>query len=317
VNSELRAELESSGVDAHDVERIIATALDEDLRFGPDVTSEATIAVDQWSEATIVARQPGVVCGLFVALGVLEETSFPLSGVTLLRHDGDAIVAEQVVMSLSGPLRPLLLAERTMLNFITHLSGVATATNTWVHALEGTHCHVRDTRKTTPGLRQLEKYAVRCGGGVNHRLGLGDAALVKDNHVDAAGGITKAVAAIRSAYPALALEVECDTLEQVREAVSVGCDMILLDNMDLATIEAAVDIIRSTSSIRVEASGSMTIERARQVAQTGVDYIAVGSLTHSVTSLDLGLDIVANIAHSQNLDQGISASPLSHDPKLR
>jgi nicotinate-nucleotide pyrophosphorylase (carboxylating) len=300
VNSELRAELQSSSVDADDVERIIATALEEDLTFGPDVTSDATIAIDQCSEARVVARQPGVVCGLNVALGVLESTSFPLSGVTLLGQDGDAIVAGQEVMRLSGPLRPLLLAERTMLNFLSHLSGVATATNAWVRALEGTHCQVRDTRKTTPGLRQLEKYAVRCGGGVNHRLGLGDAALVKDNHVDAAGGIAKAVEAIRSASPAIALEVECDTLEQVREAVSVGCDMILLDNMDLASIEAAVAIIRGTSSIRVEASGSMTIERARLVALTGVDYIAVGSLTHSVTSLDLGLDIVAAIQGRQN-----------------
>jgi nicotinate-nucleotide pyrophosphorylase (carboxylating) len=317
VKSELRAELESSSVDADDVGRIIATALDEDLRFGPDVTSEATITIDQWSEATIVARQPGVVCGLIVALGVLEETSFPQSGVTLVRHDGDAIVAGQEVMSLSGPLRPLLLAERTMLNFLTHLSGVATATSAWVRALEGTHCQVRDTRKTTPGLRQLEKYAVRCGGGVNHRLGLGDAALVKDNHIGAAGGITKAVAAIRCIHPAIALEVECDTLEQVREAVSVGCDMILLDNMDLAAIEAAVAVIRSTSSIRVEASGSMTIERARLVAHTGVDYIAVGSLTHSVASLDLGLDIVPDFPRSQNFSESVSASNMSHDPKLQ
>jgi nicotinate-nucleotide pyrophosphorylase (carboxylating) len=292
MNRQLRDEITSSGVDADDVERIIATALDEDLRYGPDVTSEATIDIDQWSEAKIVARQPGVVCGLNVALGVLEETSFPLSGATLVRRDGDAVAAGQEVMNLSGPLRPLLLAERTMLNFVTHLSGVATATNAWVRALDGTHCEVRDTRKTTPGLRQLEKYAVRCGGGVNHRLGVGDAALVKDNHIDAAGGITKAVAAIRSAQPDIDLEVECDTLEQVREAVSAGCRMILLDNMDLETITAAVAIIRTTASIRVEASGSMTLERARLVARTGVDYIAVGSLTHSVMSLDFGLDIV-------------------------
>jgi nicotinate-nucleotide pyrophosphorylase (carboxylating) len=280
MNRQLRDEVASSGVDAEDVERVIATALDEDLRYGPDVTTEATIDVDQWSEAKIVARQPGVVCGLNVALGVLEETSFPLSGATLMRRDGDAVAAGQEVLSLSGPLRPLLLAERTMLNFVTHLSGVATAANAWVRALEGTHCEVRDTRKTTPGLRQLEKYAVRCGGGVNHRLGVGDAALVKDNHIGAAGGITKAVAAIRLAHPDIGLEVECDTLEQVREAVSAGCRMILLDNMDLETITAAVAIIRTT------------VERARLVAGTGVDYIAVGSLTHSVMSLDFGLDIV-------------------------
>ena len=294
MNRQLRDEITSSGVDADDVERIIATALDEDLRYGPDVTSEATIDIDQWSEAKIIARQPGVVCGLNVALGVLEETSFPLASATLVRRDGDAVAAGQEVMILSGPLRPLLLAERTMLNFVSHLSGVATATNAWVRALDGTHCEVRDTRKTTPGLRQLEKYAVRCGGGVNHRLGVGDAALVKDNHISAAGGIAKAVVAIRFAHPDIDLEVECDTLEQVREAVSAGCRMILLDNMDLETITAAVAIIRTTPSIRVEASGSMTLERARLVAGTGVDYIAVGSLTHSVMSLDFGLDTVEN-----------------------
>lgn len=292
MNRRLRDEVASSGIDADDVERIIATALDEDLRFGPDVTSETTIDIDQYCEANIVARRPGVVCGLNVALAVLEVTGFPLPGATLIYHDGDGVGVGQKVMSLAGPLRPLLLAERTMLNFITHLSGVATATNAWVRALEETHCQVRDTRKTTPGLRQLEKYAVRCGGGVNHRMGVGDAALIKDNHIGAAGGITKAVTAIRSTHPDIGLEVECDTLDQVREAVSIGCRMILLDNMDLDTVAAAVAIIRATPSIRIEVSGSMTLERARLVASTGVDYIAVGSLTHSVMSLDFGLDIV-------------------------
>jgi len=292
MNGERRAGLAAIGIDARELHDLVEIALSEDLHYGPDVTSEATIPLDQRADADVVAREPGVVCGVTVAIAVLESVRFPLSGVTIIHRDGEVIEAREPVLHLSGPLRPLLLAERTMLNFMTHLSGVATSTRAWVRALEGTKCKVRDTRKTTPGLRQLEKYAVRCGGGMNHRMGLGDAALIKDNHIAAAGGITRAVSAIREAYPDLTLEVECDTLEQVLEAVEAGCSQILLDNMSLEEITSAVAIARRLPGVCVEASGGMTIEHARVVADAGVDYIAVGSLTHSAVALDLGLDIV-------------------------
>ncbi len=292
MNGERRAALAAIGIDACELHGLVDIALSEDLRYGPDVTSEATIPLDQRADADVVAREPGVICGVKVAIAVLESVGFPLSGVTIIHQDGDVIEAREPVLHLSGPLRPLLLAERTMLNFMIHLSGVATSTRAWVRALEGTKCKVRDTRKTTPGLRQLEKYAVRCGGGMNHRMGLGDAALIKDNHIAAAGGITRAISAIREAHPDLTLEVECDTLEQVLEAVEARCSQILLDNMSLEEIKLAVAIARRLPDARVEASGGMTIERARVVAEAGVDYIAVGSLTHSAVALDLGLDIV-------------------------
>lgn len=283
----------ASGLEVAELERVVATALAEDLRYGPDLTSEATIPARSSTRAAVVARQRGVLCGHVVALAVLDAVDFPLEGATAVRLDGTSIEPGEAVLALDGPVRPLLLAERTMLNLMTHLSGIATATERWVRELAGTTCEVRDTRKTTPGLRQLEKYAVRCGGGTNHRLGLGDAALLKDNHIAAAGGIALAVAAIRREHPDVVLEVECDTLDQVREALDAGCSQILLDNMDLDAIAAAVEVIRRVPGVLVEASGSMTLERARSVAQTGVDYIAVGSLTHSVTALDLGLDVVS------------------------
>ena len=197
------------------------------------------------------------------------------------------------MLRVRAPLRELLGAERTLLNFLTHLSGIATATRAWSDALAGTGCAVRDTRKTTPGLRQLEKYAVRCGGGRNHRMGLGDAALIKDNHIVAAGGIGPAIAAVRSAAPGLPLEVECDTLPQVRQALDAGADLILLDNMSLADLRAAVTMTRGHPGVRLEASGGLRLETARAVAGTGVDYVAVGALTHSSPALDLGLDIPA------------------------
>jgi nicotinate-nucleotide pyrophosphorylase (carboxylating) len=265
--------------------------LAEDLRFGPDVTSDATIPSDQVAVGDVTARARGVVSGVPVALVVLETVGFPLSGVTVVRNDGDSVEPGSVVLEIAGPLRPMLLAERTLLNFMTHLSGIATATNAWARALEGTNCKVRDTRKTTPGLRQLEKYAVRCGGGTNHRMGLGDAALIKDNHIAAAGGIVQAVAAVRSADPDIELEVECDTLEQVREALSAHCSLILLDNMDLNEIKSAVNIARESPGVRLEASGGMELAGAGAVARTGVNFIAVGALTHSFSALDLGLDL--------------------------
>ena len=196
------------------------------------------------------------------------------------------------MLRIRGPLRELLGAERTMLNFLTHLSGIATATRAWADALAGTGCAVRDTRKTTPGLRQLEKYAVRCGGGINHRMGLGDAALIKDNHVAAAGGVAAAIAAVRAAAPGLPLEVECDTLAQVRQALDAGATLILLDNMGLAELRAAAGVAARYPAARLEASGGLRLEEARAVAATGVDFVAVGALTHSSPALDLGLDLL-------------------------
>ncbi|MCW2581182.1 MAG: nadC, partial [Blastococcus sp.] len=186
--------------------------------------------------------------------------------------------------------RSLLTAERTALNLISHLSGVASLTRRWVEAVDGTGAAIRDTRKTTPGLRALEKYAVRCGGGVNHRMALGDAALVKDNHVAAAGGITAAVDAVRRHAPATPLEVECDTLDQVREAIAAGVELVLLDNFSLAETVTAVALARP-AGVRLEASGGLELARAKEVADTGVDYLAVGALTHSAPVLDLGFDL--------------------------
>jgi len=266
----------AAGLDPDDTERVVRGALDEDFRCGPDVTSVATAGPGASAVAGVVARQPGVLAGLPVALAVLDAAGVPAEAAKPLRDDGDRMLG----------------AERTMLNFVTHLSGVATTTRAWVDAVAGTGCTVRDTRKTTPGLRQLEKYAVRCGGGTNHRMGLGDAALVKDNHVAAAGGIAAAVRAVRAAAPDVPLEVECDDLAQVRDALAAGAGLILLDNMGLADLRAAVALARRHPAVKLEASGGLRLERARAVAETGVDYIAVGALTHSSPALDLGLDML-------------------------
>jgi nicotinate-nucleotide pyrophosphorylase (carboxylating) len=292
VSDELDRELARAGLDPREVRRLVDVALEEDLRFGPDVTTESTIRADQMARAQVASRESGVVCGGLVAFAVLEAVGFSLSGAELIRVDGSLVEAGDVVVGLEGPLRALLVAERTMLNFMTHLSGVATATHAWSRALAGTGCRVRDTRKTTPGLRQLEKYAVRCGGGVNHRMGLGDAALIKDNHVAATGSITAAINDVRRHYPDIALEVECDTLEQVKEALSTGCSLILLDNMDVPQIAEAVELARPFLDVRLEASGGLTLAGAAEVAATGVDYVAIGALTHSVRALDLGLDLL-------------------------
>jgi nicotinate-nucleotide pyrophosphorylase (carboxylating) len=283
----------AAGLGPGDTERAVRTALDEDFRYGPDVTSAATAAPGARAVAGVVARQPGVLAGLPVAFAVLDAAGVPPGGGEALRHDGDRIARGDEVLRITAPLRGMLGAERTLLNFLTHLSGVATTTRRWADAVAGTGCTVRDTRKTTPGLRQLEKYAVRCGGGMNHRMGLGDAALVKDNHVAAAGGIAAAIRAVRDAAPGLPLEVECDRLDQVREALAEGAGLILLDNMGLADLRAAVALARRYPGAQLEASGGLRLETARAVAETGVDFVAVGALTHSSPALDLGLDVVA------------------------
>jgi nicotinate-nucleotide pyrophosphorylase (carboxylating) len=282
-----------AGLDPDDTERVVRGALAEDLRYGPDVTSAATATAGARALAGVVAREPGVLAGLPVVLAVLDATGVPPEAAEPQHADGDRIAAGAEVLRIRSGLRELLGAERTLLNVLTHLSGIATATRAWADALSGTGCVVRDTRKTIPGLRQLEKYAVRCGGGLNHRMGLGDAALIKDNHVAAAGSVTKAIEAVRAVAPALPLEVECDDLTQVEEALAAGAQLILLDNMDLADLRAAVALAKPYPSVRLEASGGLRLATARAVAETGVDFVAVGALTHSSPALDLGLDMLS------------------------
>ena len=284
--------LRATGLDPEETERVIRAALAEDLRYGPDVTSAATAPPGVRATAEVVARAPGVLAGLPVALAVLDAVGIPPEAAEALAADGDEIKTGTAVLRVRAPLRALLGAERTLLNVLTHLSGIATATRAWADALAGTGCAVRDTRKTLPGLRQLEKYAVRCGGGLNHRMGLGDAALIKDNHVAAAGGIAAAIKAVRAVAPSLPLEVECDDLDQVREALDVGARLILLDNMSLDELRAAVALARRYAGVQLEASGGLRLAGARAVAETGVDFVAVGALTHSSPALDLGLDLL-------------------------
>jgi len=288
------AALRAAGLDPDDTWQAVRRALAEYFRYGPDVTSRAT-AADTTLTADVVARQRGVVAGVPVALAVLEavaDTAGSGAAGVVCKADGARVEPGDAVLRVSGPAVAVLGAERTMLNFLGHLSGIATATRAWADAVAGTGAVIRDTRKTTPGLRLLEKYAVRCGGGQNHRMGLGDAALIKDNHVAAAGGVAAAIAAVCSAAPGVPLEVECDTLAQVAGALAAGARFLLLDNMSLADLRLAVAEARRYAGVRLEASGGLRLATAREVAATGVDYLAVGALTHSSPALDLGLDFV-------------------------
>lgn len=282
-------ELTAAGLDPDALERQIAEALREDAPGG-DVTSEATIPAEARGTALFATREDGVVAGLGVAALVFHHVLGDDVEITDRVPDGSRVSAGDAVMRVSGPTRGLLTAERTALNYASHLSGIATATAAWVDALSGTHARVLDTRKTLPTYRALQKYAVRCGGGVNHRFSLSDRAMVKDNHVVAAGGVVPAYDAVRAAYPGLRVEVEVTDLDQLRELLEAGCQEILLDNMDTATMAEAVRITAGRATL--EASGGLTIERAREVAETGVDFISVGALTHSVRVFDLGLDLL-------------------------
>jgi nicotinate-nucleotide pyrophosphorylase (carboxylating) len=284
------AALVAGGLDPAEVIRVVHRALEEDLALGPDVTTDSTVPEGARATGDVVPRTRGVLAGVPVAAAVFELVGGPDVDVALHAADGTETRPGLPVLTVSGPTRSLLTAERTALNLISHLSGVATLTSRWVDAVAGTGAAIRDTRKTTPGLRALEKYAVRCGGGVNHRLALGDAALVKDNHVAAAGGIAAAVTAVRAHAPGVPLEVECDTLDQVREALGTGVELVLLDNFSLEDTRAAVELGRA-AGVRLEASGGLALDRAHDVASTGVDYLAVGALTHSAPVLDLGFDL--------------------------
>jgi nicotinate-nucleotide pyrophosphorylase (carboxylating) len=286
--SALANELARADLDPLKVHDDVVAAVEEDLP-GEDVTSAATLDPTVVAWADLVARGPGVVAGLPVAELVFHHVVGDALQVTRGACDGDRVVRGDVLLSVHGPVTALLTAERTALNYLCHLSGVATATARWVDALAGTRARVRDTRKTTPGLRVLEKYAVRCGGGVNHRATLSDQALVKDNHVLAAGGVVPAYVAVRTRYPDLPVQVEVTTLDQLRALLEAGAPEILLDNMSTETMAEAVRI--TDGRARLEASGGLTLERAREVAETGVDLIAVGALTHSAPVLDVAMDL--------------------------
>lgn len=282
-----------AGLERAEVLAVIRAALDEDLRYGPDVTTVATVGEDAVVKASVVSRQPGTVAGIDVGLLVLDEVIGAGNYEVAERvADGTRVTPGQSVLSIVAPTRGLLTAERTMLNLMCHLSGIATATAAWVDAVSGTECRIRDSRKTLPGLRALQKYAVRVGGGVNHRMGLGDAALIKDNHVVAAGSVVEALRAVRELAPDIDCEVEVDSLEQLDAVLAENVELVLLDNFPLWQTQAAVQR-RNTKSpgTKLESSGGLTLDVAADYARTGVDYLAVGALTHSVTVLDLGLDM--------------------------
>ncbi|RZU19888.1 nicotinate-nucleotide pyrophosphorylase [carboxylating] [Kribbella rubisoli] len=277
-------------VDRQWVVDLVQATIEEDLAGGVDVTTTATIDPDQISVAELVARTDGVVAGLEIAELVLRLVAAPDE--LEIEHsvrDGASVKAGAILMTIRGKTRQLLTAERTTLNLLCHLSGVATLTRRWVDAVAGTGAVIRDTRKTMPLLRSLEKYAVRCGGGKNHRMALSDAALIKDNHVIAAGGVAEAYRLVRKAYPDISIEVEVDSVDDALIAVESGAELILLDNMDVPLLREAVEKVGGRA--RLEASGGLTLDKARAVAETGVDFLAVGALTHSAPVLDIALDL--------------------------
>ena len=265
------------------------------------MTTQATVAPREPGVAHLVARASGVVAGLPLVAEVVGQVALRFglepARVEVLVPDGDAVSPGQVLAVLRGPVQVLLISERTVLNLVSRASGVATHTRRWADALDGTGAQVLDTRKTTPGLRELEKYAVRCGGGTNKRMGLYDVAMVKDNHVVAAGSVTAAVAAVRTRFPEVDVQVEADTRDQALEALDAGARFLLLDNMATGVLTDVVAAVRAREGelgpVELEATGNLTLDRAREVAATGVDYLSVGGLTHSSPILDLALDLVA------------------------
>ena len=290
-SADVDASLRTAGLDPSQVRALIRLALEEDLDGGVDVTTVSTVPQGQRAVLDLVARATGVVGGVPVAAAVFDEVCGPTCSITPVAADGDHVESGAVVLSIEGPTHGLLQAERPALNLLGHLSGIATATHAWVEAIAGTGAQIRDTRKTHPGLRKLEKYAVRCGGGVNHRMSLSDAALVKDNHVVAAGGVAAAFDAVRTRFPGVPVEVEVDSLDQLREVLDAGADLVLLDNFTTDQMREAVAI--TAGRAKLEASGGLSLSVARDVASTGVDYLAVGALTHSAPVLDIGADLRA------------------------
>lgn len=281
--------LADAGLSPLDVESLALRAMEEDIGDGVDVTTMATVPLEQRGRLDLVARAWGVVAGQVVAAAIFDVVCGEDRKLTFHVDEGAHVEADTVIMSATALTHNLLRAERPALNLLGHLSGVATVTAAWVQAVSGTDVTIRDTRKTTPGMRAVEKYAVRMGGGMNHRMGLFDAVLVKDNHVLAAGGVAEAFAAVRSKFPDAPVEVEVDSLDQLDEVVAAGADLVLLDNF---TVEEMVEAVRRTAGrVRLEASGGLTLDRAAQVAATGVDYLAIGALTHSAAVLDIGADL--------------------------
>lgn len=291
------------GLDPAWVADVVRRTLDEDLGGYPgrDVTSQATIAASSGAVAHLMARADGVIAGLAVVQETLSQVSdrLGLDPVTVVLDvaDGARVTAGQRLAVLTGPVQAILVAERSLLNLASRASGVATATRAWADRLAGSGAMVLDTRKTTPGLRELEKYAVRAGGGTNKRMGLYDVAMVKDNHVVAAGSVAAAIDAVRTAFPDVLIQVEADTQEQALEAIGAGARFLLLDNMTTPALTATVQAVRALEGqvgpVELEATGNLTLDRAAEVAATGVDYMSVGALTHSAPILDLALDLVS------------------------
>ncbi|MCR6673174.1 carboxylating nicotinate-nucleotide diphosphorylase [Devosia ginsengisoli] len=272
------------------VERAVAAALEEDLGLAGDLTSQATLAPEAWATASLSAREPGVIAALDLAAAAFRLVG---DGVSFTPEvaDGDRVAAGDVVATVAGPARLVMSAERVALNFLNHLSGIATLTRDYADAVAGTGAQICDTRKTTPGLRAFEKYAVRCGGGANHRYALDDAILIKDNHIAVAGSVTAAYQAAEAfAGHLVAIEIEVTTLAELEEALAAGARVVLLDNMDNETLRQAVAI--NAGRAKLEASGGVKLDRVRSIGETGVDYISTSQITMAATPLDLGLDVV-------------------------
>jgi nicotinate-nucleotide pyrophosphorylase (carboxylating) len=281
--------LRSNGLEPELVQALVDLAISEDLMGGTDVTSLATIPEIQISELDLVTRSPGVIAGINIAALVFLSVSSKKIEIELCVDDGKKVDANTCLLTAKGSTIELLTAERTALNFLGHLSGIATTTNKWVNELSGTNAKVRDTRKTTPGLRLLEKYAVKAGGGTNHRMSLNDQALIKDNHIVASGSIKSAVEKVKDKFPELDFEIEVDNLDQLNDALEVEAKLILLDNFSIEDLKKAVVVVNKKA--KLEASGGITLENARKIAETGVDFLAVGALTHSAPVLDIGGDL--------------------------
>ena len=286
ISQSLSKLIADQGLNPDAINSKVSEALSEDS-ITDDLTSQATINQSQLSNARFVTRKSGVIAGCLVAAAVLEQCG--IKDYELLVNDGQEVSANTELIRLKAETRAILKAERTALNFLSHLSGIATITSLWVKEVSSSQTAIRDTRKTTPGLRELEKYAVRMGGGLNHRMNLSDQALIKDNHIAAAGSVSEAINRVKKAAPGALIEVEVDTLEQLKEALQCSVEIVLLDNMSIEQTKAAVEIARG-SNTKLESSGGLKLENAAAYAATGVDYLAVGALTHSAPVLDIGLD---------------------------
>ncbi|GDX22555.1 nicotinate-nucleotide diphosphorylase [Actinomycetes bacterium] len=287
---QLSKKIADYGLTESSIGNLIKLAIAEDLAGGSDVTSNATVSPEQISTAEFRNRQPGVISGLLVAVAVLEYCG--INDYELLISEGDFALANSALIRVKGNTRAILLAERTALNFLGRLSGISTLTKVWVREVSEFKTKIRDTRKTTPGYRELEKFAVRMGGGSNHRMSLSDAALIKDNHVQAAGGTASAFNEVLTKNPNLPIEIEVDTIAQLNEILNLNVDLALLDNMSPDQCRAAVALV--AGKFKLEASGGITLENAKSYAAAGVDYLAIGALTHSATNLDIGLDFLGD-----------------------